>query len=72
MQKYRIKKNIRIVDIENTCYLYDCGKFVEYRLDKKATNLVRKINNKEDIIDQDNVMLQQLLNYEIIVSDLQN
>ena len=68
MQKYYLKKSIRIIDIGDVCYLYDRDKFVEYKLNKEAANLVRQIINEEDIVDQDNLMMQ-LSDYEIILSE---
>ena len=70
MQKYCLNKSVRIVELEEICFIYDCDKFVEYKLNGVASTLLTNILHNKDIEVKYTPFLSQLVLTGIIkVSD---
>lgn len=43
MQKYSINKDIRVIELDECCLVYNCSLFTEYKLNTSAAKLIKKI-----------------------------
>lgn len=49
MQKYSINKDIRVIELDECCLVYNCSLFTEYKLNTPAAKLIKKIILHKDI-----------------------
>lgn len=66
MQKYCLNKSVRIVELEDNCFIYDCDKFVEYKLNGVALMLFKMILNNRTVEKKYTFFLSQLVSLGII------